>query len=91
MLQPIVLTPIRELDGQPIRDLVCGHRRLEACKRLGWSAVPFHEVDNLDDALDFVRAELAENAIRKDFLPSEIDGRFVERLSRWKRPRPCNV
>jgi ParB family chromosome partitioning protein len=61
LLHPIVVTP----DGK----LIAGERRLTACKQLGWTEVPITVVD-LDD---IVRGELAENAIRKDFLPSEIE------------------
>jgi ParB-like chromosome segregation protein Spo0J len=61
LLHPIVV----RADGT----LIAGERRLEACKQLGWTDVPVTVVD-LDD---IVRGELAENAERKDFLPSEID------------------
>ena len=60
LLHPLVLKPPREL--------VCGQRRLEAVKRLGWTRVPFYEVD-IDE---IVRGELAENVYRKDFTPSEM-------------------
>jgi ParB family chromosome partitioning protein len=49
--------------------LIAGKRRLEACKLLGWNKIPTTVID-LDE---IVRGEFAENAIRKDFLPSEID------------------
>jgi hypothetical protein len=49
--------------------LIAGERRLAACRQLGWSDVPVTEVDLEQVA----RGELAENADRKDFLPSEID------------------
>jgi ParB/RepB/Spo0J family partition protein len=61
LLHPVVIRP----DGK----LIAGHRRLEACKRLGWTEVPV-TVINLDQ---IVRGEFAENAHRKNFLPSEID------------------
>lgn len=47
--------------------LVAGKRRLEACRRLGWTEFPVNVVD-LDGVL---RAEHDENVVRKDFLPSE--------------------
>jgi hypothetical protein len=50
-------------------DLIAGARRIEACRRLGWQNIPV----TLVDLKDIVRGEFAENAIRKDFLPSEID------------------
>jgi N6-adenosine-specific RNA methylase IME4 len=72
MLHPIVITP----DGM----LVAGERRLIACKQLGWTEIAVTIVD-LDD---IVRGQLAENAIRKDFLPSEIDAirRALEPIER---------
>jgi hypothetical protein len=61
LLHPVVIRP----DGL----LIAGERRLAACRQLGWSDVPVTEVDLEQVA----RGELAENADRKDFLPSEID------------------
>ncbi len=61
LLHPIVVRP----DGR----LIAGERRLAACKRLGWKSVPVTFVD----LKEVVRGEFAENAFRKDFLPSEID------------------
>ena len=60
LLHPVVITP----NGV----LIAGERRIEACRRLGWSAVPVHVVDI--DAI--ARGEFAENAHRKDFAPSEL-------------------
>jgi N6-adenosine-specific RNA methylase IME4 len=61
LLHPVVIKP----DGM----LIAGERRLDACKKLGWADVPVTVVD----LADIVRGEFAENAHRKDFLPSEID------------------
>src|SRR5262245_2444046 len=61
LLHPVVIRS----DGK----LIAGERRLEACRWLGWEDVPVTVVD-LEQV---IRGELAENAIRKDFLPSEID------------------
>ena len=61
LLQPIVIRP----DGR----LIAGERRVHAAKLLGWTAIPVTVVDL--DAV--VEGEFAENAHRKDFLPSEID------------------
>jgi ParB family transcriptional regulator, chromosome partitioning protein len=49
--------------------LVAGERRLEACKRLGWRSIPATVID----LKDIVKGEFAENAMRKDFLPSEVE------------------
>jgi ParB/RepB/Spo0J family partition protein len=61
LLHPVPVRP----DGT----LIAGERRLAACKLLGWTQVPVNVVP-IDD---IVRGEFAENAHRKDFLPSEID------------------
>jgi ParB/RepB/Spo0J family partition protein len=61
LLHPVVITPDNEL--------IAGERRVEAFKQLGRDKIPATVV-SLDD---IVRGEFAENAIRKNFLPSEID------------------
>ena len=61
LLHPIVVTEDHKL--------IAGQRRLAACKMLGWGGVPV----NVAPLTEIVRGEFAENAIRKDFLPSEID------------------
>src|SRR6266702_4761512 len=48
--------------------LVVGERRLEACKLPGWTDIPVRVIDI--DAI--VLGEVAENAYRKDFPPSEM-------------------
>lgn len=53
----------------PQNVLIAGERRLAACKALGWTDVPVRVVD----LGEIVRGEFAENADRKDFLPTEID------------------
>lgn len=59
LLHPIVVTP----DGR----LIAGARRLEACKRLGLLDVP----TTIIDLTQIVRGEQQENAVRKDFTPTE--------------------
>jgi N6-adenosine-specific RNA methylase IME4 len=59
LLHPIVITPDATL--------IAGARRLEACKRLGWTHIPVTVV-GLDN---IVRGEFAENNVRKDFTLSE--------------------
>jgi hypothetical protein len=61
LLHPIVVRP----DGR----LIAGERRLAACRELGWTSVPVTFVD----LKEVIRGEFAENAHRKNFLPSEID------------------
>jgi ParB family chromosome partitioning protein len=60
LLQPIAV----DENGK----LVAGHRRLEACRILGWTEIPCHVV-NLEE---IVKGEYSENTQRKDFTPSEI-------------------
>jgi ParB-like chromosome segregation protein Spo0J len=60
LLHPVVIRP----DGT----LLAGQRRLEACRALGYTAVPVHIVDT--EAV--LRAEHDENTVRLDFLPSEL-------------------
>jgi ParB family chromosome partitioning protein len=56
LLQPIVIT----------RDNVlrAGERRLRACKSLGWTHIPCHYIDELDE-VKLKRIELEENIKRK--------------------------
>ena len=61
LLHPVVITP------QGV--LIAGARRVAACKLLGWQDIPVTVVK----LAEIVKGEFAENAIRKDFLPSEID------------------
>ncbi len=74
LLQPVLVT--QELL------LVVGHRRIEAHKRLGRSEIPAIVV-NLEDLLS---AQRDENAIRKDFTPTEAValGRLIEEEHRAK-------
>lgn len=64
LLQPIVLLP----DDY----LLCGGRRLEACRQLGWEAIPFVRVADQGDAISRLLAERDENTCRKDMTPSEL-------------------
>ncbi|GAB4086367.1 hypothetical protein GCM10028784_29970 [Myceligenerans cantabricum] len=57
MLQPITVTP----DGV----LVCGWRRLEAIRRLGWATVRVWVRQGISDRLHGVLAERDEEALRK--------------------------
>src|SRR5712691_10088871 len=72
LLHPVVVTP----EGR----LIAGQRRLEACRLLGWSAIPVTVVDLYQAA----RGEAHENLVRKDLLPSEIVAlkRAIEPLER---------
>jgi len=60
LLHPIVVS--KDLD------LIAGRRRIEACRKLGWTEIPVHTV-SLED---LKRGEFDENAIRKNFTTSEM-------------------
>ena len=75
------------------RELICGMRRLEACKSLGWESIPVHVVD-LDQ---IAKGELAENTVREALRPTEIEAirkaiepveqkAAKERMVKGKRP-----
>src|SRR6266576_1310764 len=61
LFHPVVIRP----DGT----LIVGARRFAAYQHLGWQEIPV-TVSHVDDT---VRGELSENAMRKSYLPSEID------------------
>lgn len=63
LLHPIVVTN----DDR----LIAGHRRLEACKSLGWTDVPVRFIESVTDASQLLRMERDENTCRKDMTPSE--------------------
>jgi len=64
LLEPIVVRPVE--DGF---EVVAGHRRLEACKRLGWRKIPCHIIE-LDDR-EAYEASLIENLQHKTLDPIE--------------------
>lgn len=59
LLHPIVISEDKEL--------IAGYRRLEACKKLGWTDIPEHKVP----LKDLAKGEFHENHVRKDFTSSE--------------------
>ncbi|MFC9973600.1 ParB N-terminal domain-containing protein [Spirillospora sp. NPDC127200] len=78
LIQPVVLTPDRVL--------IAGHRRIEACRRLGWSQIPAVTAEHLYDAADRLRAERDENTCRKAMTPSELVA-LGSALEELERPR----
>jgi hypothetical protein len=60
LLHPIVVNEKNEL--------IAGFRRLEACKKLGWTDIPVTVV-NLEEIR---KGQVDENVVRKDFTASEI-------------------
>ena len=73
LLQPITITP----DGV----LVCGRRRLEAVKRLGWRTLKVWVRSGLSDVLSRILAQQDENEQHKPLTPLEEAALFDE-LSR---------
>jgi len=63
LLQPPVV--------RPDNILVSGLRRLTACRRLGWDAIPVNVAQTLEDERRMLQAERDENTCRKDYTPSE--------------------
>ncbi|HET7386828.1 MAG TPA: ParB/RepB/Spo0J family partition protein [Nocardioidaceae bacterium] len=63
-----LLQPIGVLPGNR---LLFGGRRLEACRRLGWEAIPYVVPQTQDDALTLLKAERDENTCRKEMTASE--------------------
>ena len=60
--------------------LIAGERRLESCKRLGWTEIPVHLV-KVEDILE---AQRDENTARSDFLLTELVG-IYEAIGEKKR------
>ncbi len=78
LLQPIIVRPLDNFF-----DLVAGHRRLEACKKLKWRKVPCHVVELSDKAA--FEVALTENLDRKTLDPLE-EARAFEKyvaMSGW--------
>ncbi len=76
LLNPIIVTEEY--------DLVAGHRRLEAAKRLGWRAIQCRVVE-AKDKTQLLQMEMDENMARKDFSSDETADALV-RLDRLKNP-----
>ncbi|MFO8042839.1 MAG: ParB N-terminal domain-containing protein [Alkalispirochaeta sp.] len=76
LLNPIIVTEEY--------DLVAGHRRLEAAKRLGWRAIQCRVVESRDKT-QLLQMEMDENMARKDFSSDETADALV-RLDRLKNP-----
>ncbi|MBJ7353952.1 MAG: ParB N-terminal domain-containing protein [Thermoleophilaceae bacterium] len=63
LLQPVTITP----DGY----LICGYRRLEAAKRLGWRTLRVWVRSGISDELTRLLAERDENTTHKPLAPVE--------------------
>ncbi len=76
LLNPVVITSKKEL--------IAGHRRTEAARRLGWRTVEARVVDS-DDATDLVEMEIEENTQRKSLTSDELAEAYL-RLDRMRNP-----
>jgi ParB family transcriptional regulator, chromosome partitioning protein len=76
LLNPIVINNRNEL--------VAGHRRTEAARRLGWTTIEARIVDNDEDA-DLVEMEIEENTQRKNLTTDELAEAYL-RLDRMRHP-----
>jgi ParB family chromosome partitioning protein len=70
LLQPVTITP----DGY----LICGYRRLEAAKRLGWSTLRVWVRSGISDGLTRLLAERDENVTHKPLAPMEATALYRE-------------
>ncbi|GAB2761783.1 hypothetical protein GCM10027020_12590 [Nocardioides salsibiostraticola] len=70
LLQPVTITP----DGV----LICGRRRLEAVKRMGWNSLRVWVRTGLSDHITQLLAQQDENATHKPLAPLEAAALFRE-------------
>ncbi|MFO8063490.1 MAG: ParB N-terminal domain-containing protein [Spirochaetota bacterium] len=76
LLNPIVINEKNEL--------IAGHRRLEAAKRLKWPRIPARVITHENEA-DLVEMEIDENTQRKDLTSDELADAYI-RLDRLRNP-----
>ena len=70
LLQPITIAP----DGT----LICGARRYEAARRLGWRTIKVWVRSGLSEPLLRLLAEQHENTLRKPYTPTEAARMYAE-------------
>jgi ParB/RepB/Spo0J family partition protein len=80
LIHPIVLT--RE------HVLVVGERRLEACRILGWTSIPFQFIDELD-SLELESVELEENVKRADLTWQDLNDAYsrIHEIAKLRDPK----
>ena len=64
--------------------VVCGHRRLEAARRLGWETIATRNVEELS-ARELLDLELDENRERRDLSPYERSKRRVAEIQQARQ------
>ena len=76
LLNPVIINTKNEL--------IAGHRRLEAAKRLGWQNIRVIQID-ITDKLSLLELEMEENIQRLDFTEDELrDG--LAKLDKLRNP-----
>ncbi|MEE8440654.1 MAG: ParB N-terminal domain-containing protein [Spirochaetia bacterium] len=76
LLNPVVINSSKEL--------VAGHRRMEAAKRLGWREIEVRIIDGKNKG-DLIEMEIEENTLRKDLTTDELAEAYL-RLDRLRHP-----
>jgi len=76
LMNPIIINTKREL--------VVGHRRLEAAKQLGWKTISVIIIEKQQE-LEAVQWEIEENLQRKDFTQAEY-AKAQKRLNQLRNP-----
>lgn len=65
-------------------ELIAGHRRLEAAKRLGWENIN-GTVFNVNSKSDLLEMEIEENIHRKDFTADEVSDAYKKLYAARKK------
>ena len=81
LLQPVVVRPIEDQDGQPRFELVMGERRWRACRQAGMAVVPAIVRETSDD--DMLRDALLENLHRQQLNPLEEAAAYQQLLAEF--------
>lgn len=76
VLQPVLVRPVGEEDGQPVYELVAGERRWRAAKRAGLVTLPAIVRDLTDEAS--VEQAVVENLHRADLNPLEEAAAYTQ-------------
>ncbi len=76
LMNPVVINSRNEL--------IAGHRRTEAARKLGWETIETRIIDTEDDA-ERVALEIDENTQRKDLTTDELAEAYLK-LDRLRNP-----
>lgn len=76
LLNPVIITAANEL--------VAGHRRLEAAKRLGWKDIEVQVMTDIDE-IEKLELEIDENIQRRNLTTEELAEGYA-RLEKLKHP-----